>query len=297
MPMALPPLVPNADALVTSHRATCDGFLVQAAAKAERAQPFVDQARRLFAILEATDDLRRCAEIPEIQGDIATAAGFSAKSLTHLTPEESAATLEKWLEAVYLAHPNDWREEVFYRYLLIRGDSFGGIMRNAVGALAAKKLVDAISAALDERGLKCERVISDKDKIQEMRWENRWLFFDKSPKFIKKSVDVILLDDTARRRKRGRLNVANDYLACGELKGGIDPAGADEHWKTARSALDRIRAKFEGECPKLFFVGAAIERAMANEIFAMLQDGRLAYAANLTVPEQLADLAAWLVSL
>ena len=27
------------------------------------------------------------------------------------------------------------------------------------------------------------------------------------------------------------------YLACGELKGGIDPAGADEHWKTAGKAL------------------------------------------------------------
>lgn len=85
--------------------------------------------------------------------------------------------------------------------------------------------------------------------------------------------------------------------ASGELKGGIDPAGADEHWKTARSALDRVREVFGGNPPALFFVGAAIEWAMAREIFADLQTGRILYAANLTVPEQVADLASWLVSL
>jgi len=30
----------------------------------------------------------------------------------------------------------------------------------------------------------------------------------------------------------------------GELKGGIDPAGADEHWKTANKALDKMRKPF-----------------------------------------------------
>ena len=89
------------------------------------------------------------------------------------------------------------------------------------------------------------------------------------------------------------------YLACGELKGGIDPAGADEHWKTARSALDRIRDRFytHEQCPALFFVAAAIEAAMANEIFARLQSDYLSYAANLTVPQQVTDLAVWLVEL
>ncbi|HAJ78349.1 MAG TPA: hypothetical protein DCO75_01135, partial [Fibrobacteres bacterium] len=30
-----------------------------------------------------------------------------------------------------------------------------------------------------------------------------------------------------------------------ELKGGIDPAGADEHWKTAKTAIDRIVSAFK----------------------------------------------------
>jgi len=95
------------------------------------------------------------------------------------------------------------------------------------------------------------------------------------------------------------LNELGRYLACGELKGGIDPAGADEHWKTANSALHRIRMHFDEHetKPKLFFCGAAIADAMAHEIFEQLGDGRLAYAANLTVPEQVDDLATWLITL
>lgn len=46
-----------------------------------------------------------------------------------------------------------------------------------------------------------------------------------------------------------------EFLALGELKGGIDPAGADEHWKTARTAIMRISDAFkrEGVSPKTFF--------------------------------------------
>ena len=87
------------------------------------------------------------------------------------------------------------------------------------------------------------------------------------------------------------------YLACGELKGGIDPAGADEHWKTAGSGLERIRRRFGRRCPKLFFAASAIESAMAKEIFAQLKTGKLTHAANVTVEKQLEDLTQWLVSL
>jgi type II restriction enzyme len=76
------------------------------------------------------------------------------------------------------------------------------------------------------------------------------------------------------------------YLACGELKGGIDPAGADEHWKTAGSALARIRSRCGRRCPRLFFAASAIEEAMAKEIYHQLRIGKLSHAANLTVTKQ-----------
>ena len=87
------------------------------------------------------------------------------------------------------------------------------------------------------------------------------------------------------------------YIALGELKGGIDPAGADEHWKTARSALERIYKAFSkrNKYPKLIFIGAAIEARMAKEIWSELKENKLANAANLTKSDQLASLCNWFV--
>ena len=86
----------------------------------------------------------------------------------------------------------------------------------------------------------------------------------------------------------------------GELKSGVDPAGADEHWKTGNTALGRIRKGFQkagrpGVMTSL--VGAAIELAMAREIYAQLEDGALANAANLTKNDQLTEYCNWLIDL
>ena len=89
------------------------------------------------------------------------------------------------------------------------------------------------------------------------------------------------------------------YIALGELKGGIDPAGADEHWKTANAHLGRIRRSFAAlpSMPQLFFVGNAIEASMAGEIWNQLESGELANAANLTDDRQAVSLASWLCNL
>ena len=85
----------------------------------------------------------------------------------------------------------------------------------------------------------------------------------------------------------------------GELKGGIDPAGADEHWKTGKTAIDRIRDAFATKAlsPKLFFVGGAIAAKMAGEIWTALQRGALSNAGNLTNQDQLASICGWITEL
>ena len=92
---------------------------------------------------------------------------------------------------------------------------------------------------------------------------------------------------------------AKAYMAVGELKGGIDPAGADEHWKTAIAALDRIRKAFPKRraSPHIFFIGAAIEVKMAAEIWKSLRSGTIENAANLTDEDQLVSVTQWLCSL
>jgi len=56
----------------------------------------------------------------------------------------------------------------------------------------------------------------------------------------------------------------------GELKGGIDPAGADEHWKTGNTALNRIRESFAKHNLKIdtSFTKGPFTPKMATEIFA-----------------------------
>jgi len=113
---------------------------------------------------------------------------------------------------------------------------------------------------------------------------------------VTKSVDVCVLNCKPEQLAEAIPNPVR-YLALGELKGGIDPAGADEHWKTARSALTRIRATFSAQdlAPKTFFIGAAIVAGMAKEIWSQLESGVLTNAANLTNANQLAALCRWLV--
>ena len=87
------------------------------------------------------------------------------------------------------------------------------------------------------------------------------------------------------------LQDAGDPVEIGEA---YDKAGADEHWKTANSALGRIRTVF-GSKTDTVFIGAAIEANMANEIFNQLQDGQLTNAANLNNDAQLYNVVNWII--
>lgn len=119
-----------------------------------------------------------------------------------------------------------------------------------------------------------------------------------------KSVDLCLFDsreeDFADHSLARQIYATPElYLALGELKGGIDPAGADEHWKTGFSALRRIRGSFSRmNCtPHVFFIGGAIEESMADEIWGLLQSGELTNAANLNDEAHMVSLTRWLCNL
>ncbi len=134
--------------------------------------------------------------------------------------------------------------------------------------------------------------------------KNRVLIYNLTVPTVKKNVDLCLFDCSPQEIILGQKNnsahqISNKYIALGELKGGIDPAGADEHWKTANSALERIRKAFLKESckPKTFFIGAAIEKAMAQEIYQQLKKRTLANSANLTNEKQIVSLCSWLIDL
>lgn len=289
--------IKNAQELQTSPRDISRGFILQAMQKTEKAKPYINQAINFKKVLIDISNLRDLLNIKEIRLELASACGFSDKAISKLKSQELIEAIRRVLSKIYKNSNNNFKEEVVFRYLLTKGDSLGGSMRNVTGASAGSLLIEKIIESLKNKNISLDVVKNKTGKIQRLSWRNRVLLLDFKPKKVGKNIDLILLKNKNNFELKSILEEENNYLACGELKGGIDPAGADEHWKTANSALGRIRASFKNKTPHLFFVGAAIESAMAKEIFGQLQDGKLSFAANLNNKKQVNALVNWLISL
>ena len=77
----------------------------------------------------------------------------------------------------------------------------------------------------------------------------------------------------------------DDMLWGGELKGGADPAGSDEHWKTATQAFNRILFACESTGrpkPPLSFIATILVERVAREAAEWIQRGKLESVYNLT---------------
>jgi type II restriction enzyme len=195
-------------------------------------------------------------------------------------------------------------------------------MRNIAGTLAERKFSRALIATLSIEGRpfswlnsKSRQWITGSRDDADIEWQlrglhwqnkrgNRTLIYNLTVPIVGKNVDLCLFNALPEDVKLGRKPNSchyqpTTYVALGELKGGIDPAGADEHWKTAHAALERIRTAFSAESlsPKTFFIGAAVEKSMAQEIYNQLVSGRLDNAANLTNETQLISVCQWLSEL
>lgn len=145
----------------------------------------------------------------------------------------------------------DYIDEAAFRYLLTRGDAVGGIMRNKIGDLGQEKFIRAIFSCMNVRGMECDKIsikstrwtAVDKteegaeEKVKGLHWTNskgeRLLVFNVRVPAVGNNVDICLYAGTIREYEKGKI-VQHDERAImfGELKGGIDPAEADEHWKT-----------------------------------------------------------------
>ena len=152
--------------------------------------------------------------------------------------------------------------------------------------------------------LKEDSDVGIEKNLKALHWKNthgdRVLSFNLNIPTVKKNVDICLFECDQTGYDAGRIvSYAEKNIMLGELKAGIDPAGADEHWKTANTALERIRNSFASSKPdiKTSFVGAAIANAMADEIFEQLNSEKMTNAANLTSNEQLTEYCNWLLNL
>jgi hypothetical protein len=312
----------SAEDLVTTYEAVRAGFVALALEKNRRATPFVAQARALKVAASQARTPSELLSITEIQAALLTAAGVSDKALAYLQPPDKVEAIQGLSNNFLEPAGANFVEELVFRFLLIRGDTLGGSMRNVGGALAQRKLTRTVISALtiggkayhwlhNTSGIWTPRTDDDAGielSLRGLYWQNpagpRTLLYNLNVPLVKSNVDLCLLDCrpeelTGKQSAKALYESPQRYLALGELKGGIDPAGADEHWKTARTALNRIRDAFAkvGLKPHTFFIGAAIERRMADEVWQLLADRTLENAANLTHEDQLASISHWLCNL
>jgi len=311
-------IITSAADLVTSKEQTRAGFITFALEKNKKATPLVEEAKSLKAMAQVANEPADLLTLPNLRKALLTASGLSDKSLNHLTENDKTEAIKRLIKEFLEPEGQYFVDALVYRYLLIKGDSLGGSMRNLVGALAQQKLIRTVISNLSligrdfiwtdvkaktwYQGNPQEDIEGD---IKAMYWKegnlNRVLAFNLTiPANDKKNVDICLFNATPRDYDGGKIVTRPDrIIMLGELKGGIDPAGADEHWKTGNTALNRIRTNFAKlNLPvKTSFIAAAIEDSMSTEIFNQLKDHTLSYAANLTVDSQLVHYCNWLINL
>ena len=310
----------SSEDLVTTYEATRAGFVKLALEKNRKATPFIAEARALKVEASCASNPKELLNIITIRVSLLTAAGISDKAEKYLQEEDKKEAIKGLIENFLKPAGNGFVEELVYRFLLTRGDKLGGSMRNLGGMLGERKLSRAIISALNVSQISYKWLHSKSNKwvqksdddtdielhLKGLSWINtngiRTLIYNKNVPLVKKNVDFSILHNKSEEinfTKNSAHLIPENYIAFGELKGGIDPAGADEHWKTANSALNRIRDSFAKRSlkPLTFFVGASIENSMSKEIFYQLRSGILSNAANLTNEDQVASLCNWLITI
>ncbi len=303
----------SSEDLRTSYEAIRSGFIALALEKNRRATPFVAEARALKSEASQAKVPSDLLGMKRIRPALLTASGVSDNALNHLKDSDKDRAIAELINKFLEPAGTSFVEELVFRFLLTRGDTLGGSMRNVGGFIAQCRLSRAVIACLRISGEPVHMLrgksrkwelmpAEDADLDRNLRglsWSRgstkRSLLFNLGVPLVDNNIDLCLFNCSAKDSKSA-VKAPDKYVALGELKGGIDPAGADEHWKTARAALNRIEEAFAKKKlkPYLFYVGGAIEAKMASEIWDWLKGGKLENAANLTEDDQLASIARWI---
>jgi hypothetical protein len=309
----------NSEDLVTSREQTRAGFVAFALEKNRRSTPIIEEAKTFRVLASKARTAKELLKIKDIRFALITAAGLSDKAETYFSETDKDKAILNLIENFLEPAGKYFVEEAVYRYLLIKGDTLGGSMRNIVGMLAQQKLIRALLSNfsisgisyqwLDNKSKKWEENLSNdfaiEEKLKALLWKtprgkSRILSFNLNIPIVKNNIDICLFNADIKTYNNGKIvNTPNKILMLGELKGGIDPAGADEHWKTGNTALNRIRSSFEKNNLQILtsFIAAAIEKKMAMEIFEQLKNKTLSCAANLTIDAQVVHYCKWLMEI
>lgn len=191
--------------LKTTNEAVRAGFAALAVENHRRATPYVEQAR---ALKHAASQAKHPVELLEIPGIQSALVPVSSMNFV---------------------------EELVFRFLLTRGDTLGGSMRNIGGFMAQKKLTRAILAYLKLAGYRCQWLhnktntwdeLPEQDADVELSlrglcWDTgkgpRTLLYNVTVPFFRNNVDLSLFNCAAKDLTREILKTPSAYIALGEL--------------------------------------------------------------------------------
>ncbi|MDN3513207.1 MAG: type II restriction endonuclease [Candidatus Brocadia sp.] len=146
------PHLKSSKGLETTYEAVRAGFVAQALEKNRQATPYVEEARALKVAASTAKTPVALLNIPDIQSALLTAAGVSEKATNHLLPRDKEEAIKGLIDNFLEPAGKKFVEELVFRFLLIRGDSLGGSMRNIGGVLAQRKLTRSVISALKVAG-------------------------------------------------------------------------------------------------------------------------------------------------
>ncbi|WP_324282607.1 AvaI/BsoBI family type II restriction endonuclease [Cyanobacterium aponinum UTEX 3222] len=310
------------ESLITPYEETRAGFIALALEKNKQATPLIEEAKVLKSIAQQAKTPQDLLNFTQIYNSLITASGISEKASKYFSDEDKKEAIKSLINNFLEPAGLSFIDELIYRFLLSKGDSLGGIMRNLGGKIGEWKFTRILLSTLFILGIDFQYLDANtktwlvasneldlEKKVKGLYWNSnnnhRILLYNLNIPIVNKNVDLSLLNASpdeiflTKNQTQSAHYKAEKFIALGELKGGIDPAGADEHWKTANSALNRIRNSFD-QChynPNTFFIGAAIESAMAKEIYQQLEAKTLNNCANLTNENHVVSLCNWLINL
>ena len=134
--------------LITAPEEIRAGFVALALERSRRATPFVEQARALKISATRAKRPNELLEIEELRAALLTAAGFSEKATKQTTEKDQTGAIQDFIKKFLEPAGKNFVEELVYRFLLTRGDSLGGSMRNAAGKLGERKFTRSLISAL-----------------------------------------------------------------------------------------------------------------------------------------------------
>ncbi len=147
--------------LVTTRTDTSAGFIKTSLERSLRATQYVEQGRALRAAMSVIPDVPTLLADLSLHESILTAAGVSEKAKHYFLDDDRLLAISEFAENYLQTAGDRFSDELVLRFMLTRGETLGGTMKNVIGYLAEIRLLRAIVAALTVRNLSVSYLTRD----------------------------------------------------------------------------------------------------------------------------------------